>query len=112
MIGLLKTGAGFWNPLVWLAALLVTALAVYVIRSRGSKKYRPGTGQTMPFFSGNRPPEDGIKSGNMYWGFFEALKRYYKWMRRLHTGIVNDYVFIYVLVMVLLMAAITLGGLL
>ena len=27
----------------------------------------------------------------MYWGFFEAMKRYYDTTLRAHSGIVNDY---------------------
>ncbi len=108
----LMTEAGYWNPLLWLLAFIITAALVYVIRSRGKKKYRPGTQQTMPFFSGNLPPEKGIKAVNLYWGFFEALEKYYRWLKRMHTGMVNDYIFSFVLLLIVLFTAVALGGLL
>ena len=32
-----------------------------------------------------------VRAHNLYWGFFEAMKRYYDPVVRAHTGIVNDY---------------------
>ena len=33
-----------------------------------------------------------VRAGNIYWGFIEALKGYYDTMKRMHTGIINDYI--------------------
>jgi len=108
----LTTEAGHWDPILWLAAFTIILAIVYIIRSRGYKKYKRGTEQTLPFFSGNLPPAANIKSSNIYWGFFEAMGRYYKWLRRAHTGVVNDYVYSFVMLLVVILAAMTLGGLL
>jgi len=111
MIGLLETGTGSWNPIMWLISLLVMVLLASLIRSFGEKKYKKGTEQTMAFFSGNPPPSEPIKASNIYWGFFEAMNRYYAWMRNIHTGIVNDYVYWFILTVVILLIALTAGGL-
>ena len=108
---ILLTEAGFWNPLLWLLSFLIILVIVYAIRSRGRKRYRHGTDQTLPFFSGNVPPAENIRSSNLYWGFFEAMKKYYRWLLRVHTGIVNDYVYCFVVLLVVILAAMTLGGL-
>ena len=107
---LFRTGSGVWSPVAFLAASAVILMMVYLIRSTGTKKYKKGTEQTVPFFSGSRPPEKNIHSSNLYWGFFEAMKKYYRWMMRLHTGIVNDYVYSFVLLLVIVAAAILFGG--
>jgi hypothetical protein len=108
----LTTQVGSWNPLVWLLSFVIVIVVVYAIRSRGRNKYKPRTEQTLPFFSGNIAPYENIRSSNLYWGFFRALGRYYKWLIRAHTGIVNDYVYCFALLLVVIMAAMALGGLL
>ena len=110
MIGTLETGTGFWNPLVFMAASAIILIIVYAIRSVGTNKYKKGTEQDTAFFSGNADPRDHIRSSNIYWGFFEATKRYYRWVMRFHTGIVNDYVYSLVLLLVIVAAALLLGG--
>jgi len=110
MPGTLATGTGFWNPLVWLAAFAVVLAIALLLRSFGNRKH--GKASEEPFFSGNAHPEEGVASGNIYWGFFKSLEGYYRWLRRMHTGIVNDYMYSYVLVTVILLAAVLLGGLL
>ena len=112
MIGLLlRTESGIWSPLMFLSAAAVILVFVYMIRSAGTKKYKKNTDQALPFFSGNRAPETNIPSGNLYWGFFEALKKYYAWLIRFHTGMVNDYIYSFVLLVVIIAAAL-LGGIL
>jgi hypothetical protein len=108
----LTTGAGYWSPLVWLASLFIVLAIVHAIRSRGRKGYKHGTEQTTPFFSGNAPPRESIRPGNLYWGFFEALGRYYVWLKRAHSGVVNDYVYSFVLLLVVMLVALLIGGLL
>ena len=84
----------YWAPLVCLVALAIVLLVAYVYRSRGDGKHEEGTEKGEIFLSGEKVPEEGqrhIRSHNMYWGFFTAMKRYYDPTVRAHTGIVNDY---------------------
>ena len=84
----------FWAPLVCLVAFLIVVAITYAFRSRGESGYQEGTDQTEVFLSGEDAPEESlrhIRAHNMYWGFFEAMKRYYDPTVRAHTGIVNDY---------------------
>jgi len=83
-----------WASLVCLLAFLIVLAIAYGYRSRGRGGYKKGTDQTEIFLSGENAPAEGerhIRSHNMYWGFFEAMKRYYDPTVRAHTGIVNDY---------------------
>ena len=89
------TPSGYWGPVLWLIAFLLSLLLAYVIWSRGEKSYKKGSEQVKPFYAGNviKPRERAhIRSHNIYWGFVEALKPYYEGLRRIHTGDVNDYV--------------------
>ena len=85
----------YWSPLILLLTFLVLMILAYVFRDRGEKSYKKGTGQTKVFLAGEEEPEANqlhVKAHNMYWGFFEAMKRYYGPTIKAHTGIVNDYV--------------------
>ena len=89
-----QTGAGAWNPLLWLAALAVGLVVALAIRSRGRKDFREGAGRK-PFISGNEETARGgshIPASNMYWGFLESLKGYYARLVPAHTGVPTDYV--------------------
>ena len=100
----LITESGMWSPITFLAASIILLIIVYLLRSTGTKKYKHGTEQTVPFFSGNKTPEKNIESSNLYWGFLEAMKGYYNVLTKLHTGIVNDYVYSFVLLIVIIAA--------
>lgn len=100
----LRTNAGAWSPLFFLAALAIALAIAYIIRSRGEKKFKAGTEQATPFFSANRPPAENIAASNFYWGFFSAMRKYYALMQKVHTGIVNDYVFCFVVLLVIIFA--------
>jgi len=85
----------FWNPIICIIALVILIAVTCLFRSRGQKKYKEGTAQTQIFLSGEEPPaveQIHIKSHNIYWGFFQILKRYYDPSVRAHTGIINDYI--------------------
>jgi len=85
----------YWSPLILLLTFLVLMILAYVFRDRGEKSYKKGTGQTKVFLAGEEEPEANqlhVKAHNMYWGFFEAMKRYYGPTIKAHTGIVNDYI--------------------
>lgn len=94
----LNSPSGFWNPIVWLAFLIVFAVIGYVIYSRGNRSYKPNTDQVKPFLSGNEVEdveEIRVRAGDIYWGFIEALKGYYNVLMRMHTGDVRDYILWY-----------------
>jgi NADH:ubiquinone oxidoreductase subunit 6 (subunit J) len=106
----LSSAVGEWSPLVLLAASIILVAIVYILRSTGSGKHKKGTDQGMPFFSGNRVPEENLHPANLYWGFFETMRRYYKWLLKMHNGIVNDYVYSFILLIVIMLAAMVMGG--
>lgn len=84
----------FWAPLICLVAFVIVLVVAYLYRRRGDNSFTEGTEKGEIFLSGEQVPEEGqrhIRSHNMYWGFFEAMKRYYDPTVRAHTGIVNDY---------------------
>ena len=107
-----STGPGFWSPLMLVAGGIITIAIVYLIRSKGSNKRKNSGEQSMSFFSGNRHPEEGIGSENLYWGFFKSMDGYYDFMKKMHSGIVNDYVFWFVLLAVVMLAGMFFGGIL
>ena len=103
-MSVLTYGYAVWSPIVWLVALLVLAVIVLYVRSRGQKKYKKGTAQTDVFLSGLQVPpaeERHVPAHNVYWGFFEALKGFYNVMMRPHTGVINDYILWLAVIMVL-----------
>lgn len=106
----IATPYGYFDPWMLVAAALVTVAAAYAIRAAGRKDAGSGGGRSLPFYSGNEEPADGIRSKNMYWGFFRALQRYYRHVERLHSGVVNDYVLSFAAVMAVLLLALLIGG--
>ncbi len=93
-IGLLETGSGYWNALIWIIVTVVVGIAVLWLRSKGEEKYKKNTNQTKPFLSGNpevSKEDSHVGASHIYWGFTEALKKYYEPLVKLHTGDINDY---------------------
>ncbi|MEF8879654.1 MAG: hydrogenase [Candidatus Thermoplasmatota archaeon] len=98
----LETGSGFWNPLVWVTGVVVALLIAYIVRGYGNKEYKKDTDQTQSFLSGNPEYEKEqmhVKGQNLFWGFTESLKWVYKALEKFHTGIVNDYILWFVIIM-------------
>jgi len=88
-------GYSLWNPVIWLIVFVIMAVVVYLFRSRGQEQYKRDTEQTRVFLSGEEVPgaeKVNIRAHNIYWGFFETLKKYYMVLVKPHTGIINDYV--------------------
>lgn len=84
----------YWSPIALIIALAVLLAITCVFRNRGEERYKKGTAQTQIFLAGEEPPEPEkrhVRAHHMYWGFFQALKRYYEPTINAHTGIVNDY---------------------
>ncbi|NLL62177.1 MAG: hydrogenase [Candidatus Atribacteria bacterium] len=93
-IGLLETGSGHWNALIWFIAVLIIGAGVIYLRNEGEEKYKKGTNQTKPFLSGNpeiSKEDSHVGASHIYWGFTEALKNYYEPLVKMHTGSINDY---------------------
>lgn len=95
------TGWGAWDPLIFLLLLIAITLIVYFIRCLGEDKCREEKDKTAPFFSGNIAPGK-TRFINVYWGFFEALNRYYRWMKMIHNGIINDYIYWFILLVIII----------
>jgi hypothetical protein len=94
MFETLETTGGFWSPILWVIAFVITLLVAYIIWGVGKRTFQLGE-QRKPFLSGNKEPDKEavhIRAGNMYWGFTDTLKGYYRAMEKLHTGLLNDYV--------------------
>ncbi len=90
---MLRTYSGYWDAIAWIVAFITVAVVIYLIRAMGRKDYRKGEAQK-PFFSGNelKAEEMHVKASNIYWGFMDAMKGYYTWMKKMHNGIINDYI--------------------
>jgi hypothetical protein len=92
--GLLATGSGYWNAIIWVIMTIVVGIVVFWVRSQGEEKYKKGTSQTKPFMSGNpevSKEDSHVGADHIYWGFTEALRNYYQPLVKLHTGNINDY---------------------
>jgi len=109
---MIETGAGFWSPLAMVAVVGAVAIAVFIARSFGRKNAGKDAGQALPFFSGNVVKDARIRPANMYWGFFEALHDYYFALKKMHSGIVNDYFFWFALVIAAMAALFIFSGVL
>jgi len=98
----IETGSGFWNPIVWVIAVVVAFLVLYILRMFGNKSYKKNTEQVKSFLSGN--PEYSaehmqIKASNLYWGFTKSLEGFYSLLRKMHSGNASDYVLWFVIVL-------------
>ena len=101
----LQTGSGFWHPIIWVIAIVVAFLAIYILRGFGRKDCKEKTGQTQSFLSGNPEYEKEqmhVKGSNLYWGFTESMKWGFDVLKKMHTENASDYVLWFVVVMALL----------
>lgn len=113
MIFELLTGPSTWMPITMAFSGLILLLVVLLIKASGKKGFKYSEGKAMPFYSGNIPSENTrFKASGFFWGFTEALKNYYSLMKRIHTGIVNDYVFWFVASAAIILICFLAGGLL
>jgi multicomponent Na+:H+ antiporter subunit D len=110
----LFTGQGSWNTVVFLGAVLITVVIALVMYSRGQKGTVPKGEGKKPYLWGNPTEIDGkpivIPASNVYWGFIEALKPYYKPMEKIHSGLINEYVFWLVITMGIVISAVSFWG--
>ncbi|MGC9434823.1 MAG: hydrogenase [Methanomicrobiales archaeon] len=90
----LSTGAGFWDPVIWVIAALVTICIAWLIWRTGERTCERGADAEGPFISGNADPGPSavhVPGGNLYWGFSTALSGMYHRLIPLHTGLLSDY---------------------
>ena len=96
----LFTGEGAYNALVLAGAILISLVIAILIRRVGQKGTVPKGEGKKPYLFGNPTERDGIpltiSGSNVYWGFTKALSKYYKPMERLHSGLINEYMFWFV----------------
>ena len=88
----------FWNPLMWLALFVVVFFAVGIVivtgkRSRGQVLAEGEEPQAKydAFFGGEKALPSHVAGGDLFWGFKQNWKGYFRFMQRAHSGIVNDY---------------------
>jgi hypothetical protein len=104
ILAILETGEGFFAPIIFIAFAILVGIAVLVLRSFGKKGFVYSKEKASYFFSGNIADEESrVKASDYFWGFFEAMKPYYRLIIKMHTGIINDYVFWFVVVASLLL---------
>lgn len=102
---------GCWEPMSWLLLLLMVSCAVClalligapgghgaVSRSAAEPEQLPGTGAAPEsakydsFFSGEQAEFSQVGGSDLFWGFKQNWRHYFRFMRRWHSGSVNDYV--------------------
>ncbi len=107
----LVTGFGLWNPLVWIVAFIVIYIGIKFLESHGREDIERDGDIVLPFTSGNYMDEEAlrIRASNVYWGFVEAMKGYYNTLTKIHTGIMSDYVYWYIGVLVVIIILIGVG---
>lgn len=91
----IETSSGIWYPILMIIASAITFFISYSIWRRGEKSYKKNTEEDDIFFAGNPSPTGElahVRGKNLGWGFVEAFKGFYLEMRKMHNGIINDYV--------------------
>lgn len=99
------TGQGYWSPLIWVAAALGVFVIALLLWGLGRREHKRGTDQELPFLSGERVEEPRVSAVHLYWGFVEALKPVLVRLKSWHSGVINDYIgwFLLVLAVVFLL---------
>ncbi len=110
----MATGQGSWNAVIFLGAVLISTFIALVLYTRGQKGTVPKGEGKKPYLWGNPTEIEGkpisIPGSNVYWGFIEALKPYYKPMEKLHSGLINEYVFWLVVTMAIVISTVSFWG--
>lgn len=96
---------GSWNPIIWLLILLLVTFAVCIVSCSGKIRevealadgdvedveVLPEHAKYEPFFSGEESHYSQVGGSDLFWGFKENWKVYFKFWHDWHSGIVNDY---------------------
>ena len=89
--------AGVWNPVSWLLVLCIALLAITIVAVAGkydnvSRCRAPAVENKYQLFYGGEEQEFSQLGGeDLFWGFKHNWRGYFKFMHRLHSGVVNDY---------------------
>jgi len=92
--------AGSWNPMVWLLLLLSVTIAVCIVAILGTPKHKtvsvspsqePGDAKYESFFSGEEAVYSQVGGSDLFWGFKHNWRKYFGFMQKWHSGVVNDY---------------------
>ena len=95
-----------WSPLVFLGIFLSLFVLLWLYSKRWNLSYNKGL-QSEPFISGNEEmPGMQPKADSLYWGFFQALRGYYAKMAEVHSDIVNDYIYWFVIVLAIVLVVV------
>lgn len=96
---------GTWNPIYFLVLLVVmtAAVTIFSVSARvlnpqpladgdvEDELVLPENAKYEPFFSGEESHYSQVGGSDLFWGFKEKLKGYFKFWGAWHSGIVNDY---------------------
>lgn len=96
---------GSWSPVVWLVLLVLVTCAITIVSVSTRKRepeplgeddaedehVLPGNAKYEPFFSGEESRYSQVGGGDLFWGFKENWKKYFRFWQRWHSGVVNDY---------------------
>ena len=99
------TYAGVYDPVNFLLLLVIMtcAVTVFSVRSRTREyngdtsvdeeetKLLPEDSKYEPFFSGEESVYSHVGGADLFWGFKEKLKWYFKFWGNWHSGVINDY---------------------
>lgn len=96
-----------YQPKIALFSFLLIFLVIYLFYLFGEKKYKKGTPQTIPYFSGERPSRQ-IKLGEMFWGFFKDLEKLYLFLEKTQIEDANHYNFLFIFGLTIFLLAICL----
>lgn len=95
--------AGEWQPVMWLLLLLCVTLSVCLVSVTGSfgQGRASGLSEAAPaapadakyesFFSGEESAWSQVGGSDLFWGFKHSWRKYFDFMGRWHSGVVNDY---------------------
>ncbi len=91
------TLAGYYNPVAWLILFGVILIAFTIVAVVGG--FRPkqvATDDNNPkydiFYSGEANLHSHIGGNDLFWGLKYDFGRYFDFIRKAHSGVVNDYV--------------------
>ncbi len=104
-----------WNPLFMIFMACFVMFVIYILYRMGNSTYRKTKYKGEPFLSGNPPVGEwkddlepiNIRGDSFYWGFIQALKFYFKPLIAGHTGRLNDYIFWFIITLVVVMVVLS-----
>ncbi|MCX8189987.1 MAG: hypothetical protein N3F05_02035 [Candidatus Diapherotrites archaeon] len=105
-----ETHHGLWVPLAFLLFTCLAMLLSYVFSFLGRKDFAYSKEKAKPFISGHDPSAyEIIKASDYFWGFFKSTENYYSLTKGIHTGLVNDYIFWFIVVASILLIVFSIG---